>query len=91
MPDPRAARGIRHGVLSVLPISACAVLAGARSYAAIAEYAHDTGREVLNQLHVAAVTPHESTIRRVLQQLDPDAVDAALRAWTLCHRRRGHE
>lgn len=83
VPDPRAARGIRHGVLSVLLISACAVLAGARSYAAIAEYAHDTGREVLDHLQVSTVAPHESTIRRVLQQLDPDAVDAALRAWTL--------
>ncbi len=83
VPDPRAARGVRHGVLSVLLISACAVLAGARSYAAIAEYAHDTDREILDQLQVGPVTPHESTIRRVLQQLDPDAVDTALRSWTL--------
>jgi len=83
VPDPRAARGVRHGVLSVLLISACAVLAGARSYAAIAEYARDVGREVLDLLQVGAVAPDESTIRRVLQRLDPDALDAALRAWTL--------
>lgn len=83
VPDPRSARGVRHGVLSVLLISACAVLAGARSYAAIAEYAHDAGREVLDLLQVGTVAPHESTIRRVLQQLDPQALDAALRAWTL--------
>ena len=51
--------------------------------AAIAEYAPDSGREVLDQLQVGAVTAHESTIRRVLQQLDPDAVDAALRSWTV--------
>lgn len=31
VPDPRSARGVRHGVLSVLLISACVVLAGARS------------------------------------------------------------
>ena len=55
----------------MLLISACAVLAGARSYAAIAEYAHDTGRGVLDQLQVGMVAPHASTIRRVLQQLDP--------------------
>ena len=83
VPDPRSARGVRHGVLSVLLISACAVLAGARSYAAIAEYAHDSGREVLDSLQVGAVAPHASTIRRVLQQLDPDVFDAALRSWTL--------
>ncbi len=83
VPDPRAARGVRHGVLSVLLLSACAVLAGARSYAAIAEFAHDAGREVLDALQAGPVAPDESTIRRVLQRLDPDALDAALRAWTL--------
>ena len=36
IPDPRAARGVRHGVLAVLLVSACAVLAGARSFVAIA-------------------------------------------------------
>jgi hypothetical protein len=70
-------------VLSVLLISACAVLAGARSYAAIAEYAHDSRRDVLDALQIGPVAPHASTIRRVLQQLDPDALDAALRSWTL--------
>ena len=30
VPDPRKARGVRHGVLAVLTLSACAVLAGAR-------------------------------------------------------------
>jgi predicted transposase YbfD/YdcC len=83
VPDPWAARGVRHGVLSVLLISACAVLAGARSYAAIAEYAHDSRRDVLDALQIGPVAPHASTIRRVLQQLDPDALDAALRSWTL--------
>jgi hypothetical protein len=83
VPDPRAARGVRHGVLSVPLISACAVLAGAWSCAAIAEYAHDSRREVLDALQVGAAAPHASTIRRVLQQLDPDALDAAVRSWTL--------
>jgi predicted transposase YbfD/YdcC len=83
VPDPRAARGVRHGVLSVLLISACPVLAGARSHAAIAEHAHDAGRDVLDRLSMGAIVPHESTIRRVLQQLDPAALDAALRSWTL--------
>jgi hypothetical protein len=83
VPDPRKARGIRHGVLSILLLGACAVLTGARSFAAIAEYAHDTGRAILDLLGIAAVVPHESTIRRVLQDLDPDAVEAAMRTWAL--------
>jgi len=83
IPDPRHARGIRHGVLAILLLGACAVLTGARSFAAIAEYAHDTGRAILDLLGVGAVVPHASTIRRVLQDLDPDAVEAAMRWWAL--------
>ena len=37
VPDPRKARGCRHWLVSVLAIGVCAVLAGARSYVAIAE------------------------------------------------------
>ncbi|MHA6780673.1 ISAs1 family transposase [Pseudonocardia saturnea] len=84
VPDPRAARGVRHGVLAVLLLSACAVLSGARSFVAIAEYAHDTGRAVLDALGIGTGTggaPHESTIRRLLQRLDPAAVETALSRW----------
>src|SRR5215203_5429362 len=83
IPDPRHARGIRHGVLAIVLLGACAVLTGARSFAAIAEYAHDTGRAILDLLGVGTVVPHACTIRRVLQDLDPDAVEAAMRTWAL--------
>jgi len=83
IPDPRKARGIRHGVLAIVLLGACAVLTGARSFAAIGEYAHDTGRAILERLGVGAVVPHASTIRRVLQDLDPGAVEAAMRSWAL--------
>jgi hypothetical protein len=39
--DPRARRGQRHDVVAVLGVAACAVLAGARSYIAIAGWARD--------------------------------------------------
>jgi predicted transposase YbfD/YdcC len=83
VPDPRKARGIRHGVAAILLLGACAVLTGARSFAAIGEYAHDTGRTILDRLGVGAVVPHACTIRRVLQDLDPAAVEAAMRSWAL--------
>ena len=41
VPDPRARRGIRHRLVTMLALAVCAVLAGARSYVAIAEWAHD--------------------------------------------------
>jgi hypothetical protein len=77
VPDPRHARGIRHGVAAILLLGACAVLTVARSFAAIGEYAHDTGPTVLDRLGVGAIVPHACTIRRVLQDLDPAAVEAA--------------
>jgi hypothetical protein len=83
VPDPRHARGIRHGVVAILLLGACAVLTGARSFAAIGEYAQDTGRAILDRLGVGPVVPHASTIRRVLQDLDPDAVETAMRSWVL--------
>jgi hypothetical protein len=74
IPDLRHARGIRHGVLAIVLLGACAVLTGARSFAALAEYAHNTGRAILDLLGVGTVVPHASTVRRVLQDLDPDAL-----------------
>jgi hypothetical protein len=42
VPDPRAARGRRHPLAAILGLAAAAVLAGATSIAAIAEWAADT-------------------------------------------------
>ena len=81
VPDPRCARGVRHDVLSMLVIAACATLAGSKSYAAIAQWASVLGAAVLAALGVGGVVPCESTLRRCLQAVDPDQLDAALSAW----------
>jgi hypothetical protein len=70
-------------VLAVLLLGECAVLTGARSFAAVAEYAHDAGRLVLAALGVGEVVRHESTLRRVLQKVDATALEAALRSWAM--------
>lgn len=36
VPDPRRARGVRYRFASILAVAVCAVLAGSRSYVAIA-------------------------------------------------------
>jgi len=41
VPDPRARRGVRHRLAAILGLALCAVLAGARSFTAIAEWAAD--------------------------------------------------
>jgi hypothetical protein len=50
LPDPRRRRGRRHGLVAVLAVAICAVLAGARSYAAIAQWAQDLDEAHLAQL-----------------------------------------
>jgi hypothetical protein len=45
--DPRKARGVRHPLVTVVAISICAALSGARSFKAIAEWAKDLRRETL--------------------------------------------
>jgi len=79
--DPRKSRGVRHRFISILALCACAVLAGARSFIAIAEWAMDLSALLRAKLGVGRVTPCESTIRRVLQRVDPDVLDEAVSAW----------
>ncbi|MFG2425045.1 transposase family protein, partial [Streptomyces sp. NPDC048448] len=41
VPDPRDPRGVRHALVVVLALTACAVLAGARSLLAVGEWIAD--------------------------------------------------
>jgi len=76
--DPRKPRGVRHGLAVVLTTAVCAVAAGARSFVAIAEWVADLPSTVAEHLGTAARCPSESTIRRVVQDVDADRFDAAL-------------
>jgi hypothetical protein len=81
VPGPRARRGVRHQLAVVLSLALCAVLAGARSFTAIAEWAADADQATREALGVTGVVPCESTFRRTLQNLDADALDDAAGAW----------
>src|SRR4051794_11844167 len=86
VPDPRRARGIRHGLAPLLVLAAGAGMTGARSFAAIREYARDKGRLVLDTLGAAGAFPHAATIRRVLVEIDPVGLQEAITAWSLAQR-----
>ncbi|WP_261566800.1 transposase family protein [Frankia gtarii] len=77
--DTRAP-GTPHRLPVVLTLATCAVLAGARSFTAIAEWAADAWQTVWAALGIVR-TPEESTFRRVFTRLDADAFDTALGAW----------
>ncbi|MER5642723.1 ISAs1 family transposase [Kitasatospora sp. NPDC002227] len=87
VPDPRRAKGSRHPLTFVLALAACAVLAGARSLTAIAEWAADAPATVLttlggpNREPSGPTAPADATVRRVLQRIDGDALDTAIGSW----------
>jgi predicted transposase YbfD/YdcC len=81
VPDPRARRGVRHRLAAILGLALCAVLAGAQSFTAIAEWAADADQATRDALGITGVVPCESTFRRTLQTLDADALDGAAGGW----------
>lgn len=81
VPDPRARRGVRHRLAVILSVALAAVCAGARSFTAIAEWAHDAPAEALGTLGVADRVPSESTIRRTLARVDATVLDQAIGVW----------
>src|SRR6476660_7510433 len=68
VPDPRDPRGVRHSLATVLTLAQTAVLAGARTLLAIAEWTLDADRDLLSRIGIDPdqVLPSESTIRRTL-------------------------
>jgi predicted transposase YbfD/YdcC len=81
VPDPHARRGVRHRLEVILSLALCAVLAGARSFTAIAEWAADADQDTRDALGVTGVVPSESTFRRTLQTLDAGALDVTAGGW----------
>jgi hypothetical protein len=62
--DPRQRRGRRHPLPAVLAMAICAVLAGARSLAAIGEWAQDAPEPVLTALGLGSVSLPPDTVVR---------------------------
>jgi predicted transposase YbfD/YdcC len=79
--DPRHRRGVRYRLAVILGLALCAVVAGARSFTAIAEWAADADGQTLHGLGVTGRVPSESTFRRTLQRLDANAFDDLAGSW----------
>ena len=78
-PDPRKPRGVRHALAWILATTLCAVLAGSKSFAAIADWALHAADTSLHGTGFRA--PHVTTYQRVLGSLDADAFDQAVGTW----------
>jgi hypothetical protein len=91
--DPRRYHGWLHrNVASIVAIATAAMIAGNNSYLDIAAFAKSLNHNQLRSLQASRkrktgqrVCPSESTIRRVIQALDPDQLDRTVTAWLRSH------
>lgn len=97
LPEHRSARGIRHSGVSIIAVGVVATLCGARSFIAIGEVAADLPQEVLARLgckfHPTRrryVVPSEPTIRRHLQAVDANELDAVVGSWLADQSAKGN-
>jgi predicted transposase YbfD/YdcC len=67
---------VRHRFSAILFVSVCAVVSGARSFAAIAEWAADAVEDTLRGTGIGA--PNASTVRRALSAFTGDGFDTAI-------------
>jgi len=82
VPDSRKRRGVRHQIESLLATAICAVLAGARSFTAMGEWAADQARETLERLNSKrGKAPSERTYRRLFDRIDVEDLDRRTGQW----------
>ena len=82
IPDYRQARGRRHGLLPMLLLVCVAMLCGARSQLAIAEWAANYGQPWLNWLgFTRGRGPSQPTLSRLFAQIAHATVEAVLQQW----------
>ena len=81
--DPRDRRGVRHALTAVLCLAVVGVLAGCRTLGAMREHVADLEPADLGALGLeeGRALPSESTIRRVLQRVNADDLDARVSSW----------
>ena len=83
MADPGDRRGVRHALTAVLCLAVVGVLAGCRTLGAMREHVADLEPADLGALGPGEgrALPSESTIRRVLERVNADDLDARVSSW----------
>ncbi len=81
IPDFRKAKGKRHPLPAILSLACCAMLAGYRSYGAIAEWGRNYGTPMANALGFTHNTPCAATLCTIFGHLDREAFEAKVGAW----------
>jgi hypothetical protein len=90
IPDPRDPRGVRHPLAAVLSLAVLAMLTGAKSYSAVAQFGRDKGFALAFALGFRrGKTPSKSTLSELFRVLDVVAFEAALGRWVAARLPQG--
>jgi hypothetical protein len=82
VPDPRSRHGRRHPLPAILALATAAMLCGARSLYAIAQWGREQPDAVVRTLgFTRQPTPGVATLHRVFKRLDVEVFEAALAQW----------
>ena len=84
VPDFRNNRGKRHPLSAILALAVIAMMAGCRSYAAIAHWGRTYHKDLAKALGFTHTkTPCASTLHYVFKDLDATALENALTQWVI--------
>jgi predicted transposase YbfD/YdcC len=82
IPDFRQSKGKRHPLKAILAMAAAAMLCGARSYTAIADWGRNYGQQLTRALGFThQKTPCASTLHTIFSNIDKQAVEQSLSLW----------
>jgi DDE_Tnp_1-associated len=82
VPDPRSRHGRRHPLPAVLALATLAMLSGARSLYAIAQWGREQPEGVVRTLgFTRQQTPGVATLHRVFKRLDVEVFETVLAHW----------
>ena len=82
IPDPRGRQGQRHSLTAMLAGLICALLCGIRGFKPIAQWLRLQSPEMWHWLGFKWRPPCANCFARLLRQIDPDALEQAVRQWT---------
>jgi len=81
IPDFRKPRGKRHPLPAIFALACCAMLCGARSYSAIAEWGRNDGTRIAQALGFTHGTPCAATLHTIFRHVNRDEFEAHLGTW----------
>lgn len=81
IPDPRSPHGQRFPLTALLAAACAAILCGARSFAAIAQWARSQDIGLMHRLGFARTPPTPGAYRYLFLRLDAESLEAVLGDW----------